>query len=465
MGDRLQLERSLIDPIYPQSSLNEPIDLGRVKVRFCHNGKTYQETAEVMMRFVPDERLMIIIPPEESVSQESGGPMTADKIESAFRGRFHLDDVWDGKLELTERGVVLDVLQSSGGDGIVVFLPRDSVVTVTPATKDLLSAQFHLFNFPDFCGPESYILKAAGGWRVCGRTSLRAEGWNITIAATDKTDGLCEALKSEGGYVVTHVGEIRREDGSSFSDDQLHDLLRCLHAFLSFVTGRWAGLALPVGFDTSGKKAFEQWGLPKTASGAWHASNSWFDKHHGELLPQTFPGYCALWKHNLWHETLWKATYWYLIANSSNVDSGLILAQTALELLAWTYCVGDRRMVSPQAFSERGLCAADKLRILTSALGIPLALPVQFKALNLPLSGRGKWDDAMDAITGIRNTLVHPYAKTKPHKGSYYEAAMLSLWYLDLILLRLCRHEGEYANRLASARHVGAVELVPWTKA
>jgi hypothetical protein len=41
------------------------------------------------------------------------------------------------------------------------------------------------------------------------------------------------------------------------------------------------------------------------------------------------------------------------------IDAGLILAQPVLELLAWTYCVQDRKMVSPEAFHRRGLSAAN----------------------------------------------------------------------------------------------------------
>ena len=56
----------------------------------------------------------------------------------------------------------------------------------------------------------------------------------------------------------------------------------------------------------------------------------------------------------------------------------------------------------------------------------------------------------MEAITGIRNSLVHPDAGAKS-SDSYYEAYNLSLWYLDLILLHLCGHNGSFANRLIPA--------------
>ncbi len=143
-------------------------------------------------------------------------------------------------------------------------------------------------------------------------------------------------------------------------------------------------------------------------------------------------------------------------------DTGLILSQTALELLAWTYCVQDQKMVSPEAFKQRsGLKASDKFRLLMSSLDIPKEVPRVLSALH---GNPGKkWIDGLHAITDIRNSLVHPDSNSIISGNSYYEACQLSLWYLDLVLLHLCGHNGNYANRLlVSDRCQGEVEPVPW---
>ncbi len=377
------------------------------------------------------------------------------------------------KLTLTEREVNVDVFCSAigGGYGGIVFTPTRSAITVTRPSDAISVAKFHLFNFPDFFGPESYVLRTGEppleGFRGCGRAVLKADGWVITIAATDRTRDLEEALKGQGGYAITHMGQVVREDGTKFSSEDLDDLLACLHYFLSFALGRWVGLALPVGFNTEGNRVFEQWGLPRTAGGPWNGSCSWFDEHHGELLSLVFPGFLARWKSPLWHQPLTHAIYWYCGACDRGVgigvDAGLILAQTALELLAWTHCVRDRKMAPPKKFERGGLDAAAKLRLLAGSLGIPVEIPANLSALRE--GARRKPADGMDAITGIRNSLVHPNAQPPPTGGMhYYEANNLSLWYIDLVLLRLCEHNGMYANRLVPNRFVGAVELVPWAK-
>jgi hypothetical protein len=114
-------------------------------------------------------------------------------------------------------------------------------------------------------------------------------------------------------------------------------------------------------------------------------------------------------------------------------------------------------MISEAGFQRR-LSAADKLRLLASSLDIPPEIPSNLSALHAR-PGK-KWLDGMDAITGIRNSLIHPSAHEQVLDFTYFEAWKLSLWYIDLVLLRLCRYSGKYANRL----NQGWVEPVPWAQ-
>jgi len=120
-------------------------------------------------------------------------------------------------------------------------------------------------------------------------------------------------------------------------------------------------------------------------------------------------------------------------------------------------------MVSARAFERGGgLRAADKLCLLVTSLDLPLDIPPYLSALH---AKRGeKWQDAMHAITDVRNTIVHPRERLELPDCSYFEAWNLSLWYLEMVLLRLCGHKGNYGNRLAMCRFVGTVESVPWAK-
>ena len=456
-GGKLVTDASLVEPIYAQAEPSQPIALGTVAATFAHAEETDPREASVCMRFTPDERLCFTF---------QTGP--TDLVQ-AFRDRGDLGEKI-GQITLTDRRVKFDAFcvrkETGSQGGKMIFVPQASVVTATEPSINLSEAIFHLFNFPVFFGPEDYFITTGAGpqsgWSRYGRSVLKADGWTITIAGTDKTEGSREALKEHGGFIITHMGKIVRDDGSPFSSEQLEGVLNWVHSFLSLALGRWAGVALPIGFDKDGHRAFEQWGMPMVASGSWTGSCSWFDAHHGELLSDLFPEFLRRWKDDLWGPAIRRALYWYIAANDRGtgvgVDVGLVLAQTALEELAWTYCMRDRKMVSDRAFGRRGLSAADKLRLLTTALEIPTDVPADLRALR---AKRGqKWDDGADAITSIRNSLVHPNTKTECAGEAYFEAWMLSLWFLDLVFLRLLGHEGQYANRLLQR----GLEAVPWRK-
>jgi hypothetical protein len=453
--NRIESDKPIIEPVYSQASPNEPIELANEPVQFMHKGENYVRTAKVVIRFLPSDRLLFIVPADDM----------AKDLFWAWRKGSSLMDEKCIELNFTDRGVSVDAFCISVGAGAdeMVFTPRRPCVPIPAQPPLLCSVIFHIFNFPKFHGPDDYTF-VSNGVSLCDRAVLSADGWRIVIAGTDKTKDLCDSLKAQGGYALTHMGKLEREDGAAFSREQAEDVLSCTREFLSFALGRWIGIALPVGLSEDGQRVFEQWDLPLIAVGPWSASFSWFDPRHGELLSDVFPGFFSLWNDGTWKEHLKVALYWYIAANERTtgigVDAGIILAQTALERLAWVHCVKHQKVVSEEAFKPRGLSAADRLRMMISTLGIPAEIPVTMSALH---GKRGsKWADIPDAITSIRNSLVHPYEKNLPPKGSYYEAWQLSMWLLDLALLRFCNHNGDYGNRIANPRYVGQVESVPW---
>lgn len=448
----------LIPPVYSQGAPNVCIDLGTAAIEFALDDKAHRTDAHVELRFAPFARLLF------SLAAHDVTPMLGSLLSLLRRGstlRLSLPD---------HHGASFDAFLIHVGTSGATFLPQSSVVTLTRRTDDLASAVFHLFNLPDFHGPDDYAIQGSepnDGWARCGRATLEADGWKITIAGLRATSDLEEALRTDGGYVITHMGKVERSDRSTFSSERLDSVLCCLQYFVAFCVGRWVGVALPVGVDQQGDKVFEEWGIPRVAPNDWSGTGSWFDEHHGELLSQVFPGFYARWKDPLWTQAVETALYWYVCANDRGygvgVDGALILAQNALECLAWTYCVQERRIVSEPAFSRRGLPAADKIRMLASTLEIPVDLPGDMTALRA-CAGTAS-SNIPDAITFIRNALVHP-TKSKPFaQDAYYEAWRLAMWLLDLVLLRLCGHSGEYADRLADGRCAGQMSKVPWSKA
>lgn len=458
MSNSEHLDEPPIAPIYRQSAVNEPIEFGEHEILIpTDEGEGARLTrARVRLRFVPSTLLEFDVPVP---SDES--------FVAALKSTFSSESRKTIEIEFPQFGTKGDAfLKSRSGDRLV-YVPSNSTVQLHPPSQSISKAVFHLVNWPDFLGSQDRTISVPNGQRpeatTCRQPACEADGWKLMVAATDDTDAAVKELRRTGGYLITHVGSIERCDQSEFSSEQLDDLLTCMQYLFSFMLGCWNSPCFCVGFDASGTRVYEEYGQRHISEGPWKPFQSCFDSLHPEMLPAVFPGFYNLWNNGVWHNRMKECIYWYVAANRVSseigVDSALLFTQAALELLSWTYCVLDRGMLSRDAFSVRGLGAADKLRLLASSLELPLEIPPSMTALHAK-RGR-KWSDSMDAITDLRNGIVHPSKEQDLPDGAYYAAWRLSLWYIELVLLRLCGYNGNYPNRL-SQRWVGQVEPVPW---
>jgi hypothetical protein len=272
-------------------------------------------------------------------------------------------------------------------------------------------------------------------------------------------------LKNEGGYGLTHIGKLKKIDKTPFLGKDATSMLYALEYFLSFTKGAWCVPVCAVGYDSSGNPVWESWSSPYES---YSGSQSWFDKHHSEQMEKLFPGFMNRWNDEYWNDTFQKVIYWYLNANKSRIDAGVLLTQTAIERLTFSYFKG-KSLSSDSA----GL----RIKQLLSCLDIPICLTEatpNLKRVIEELKAVGtKCDDAPHAITLVRNSLVHPDSKysglfksdlNKPCTPNIlYETYNLGLWYLELSMLKLCGYWGTYSNRL-TAKVVGEIEDVPWKK-
>jgi len=261
-------------------------------------------------------------------------------------------------------------------------------------------------------------------------------------------------------YAFTHHVTIHRFEGTAFSPEDAQMQLDLLGDFLTFCRGFWVSTALTVGVDADGVVAMEELGTRKVSPKK--VSSNWLDFHHGNCILELFPKFAARMADLSWQEALRHALYWYVRADTNLVgpDGGCFLLQAALERLAWHVLVRDRQSLSESGFSK--LQAADQLRLLLSALSVPLAIPNGLAELQT--AGKElNWKDGPEAFVGVRNRLVHPpKSNRKDLKLPYFEAYTLGKWYVELILLSACGYTGKYSSRTKIHRWVGEVEDVPW---
>jgi hypothetical protein len=368
------------------------------------------------------------------------------------------------KLQYGSRARPVNVLMVNGtgssGPGVSTatgtFIPNPERLTICDNRRKRLAAvTFHVMNFPAFLSQGEGATDLLYEGQRLGRVFLEHAGWRIELQTLPEARELIKQLRIEGGFAITHVGRLRRKDGSSFYISRAEEVLRDLHQFLSFARGQWVPLVLPVGVDSVGNRIFEEWGVRLAT--AWEPRISWFDDHNGQVLAELFPGFIDLLHDPDLGEPVKNAVYWYLRSNrageGAGVDSGVILSQAALERLTNAYL--------NWAGLGTGGIAAVRFRRAFRHLKLPTSVPKGMAAIT---TGRrkGVWTDLPEVVVRVRNELTHPKPRLPFQVGKVVTPAwQIAQWYIELSVLALSRYRGVYSNRLR-ARWRGEVERVPW---
>ncbi len=300
---------------------------------------------------------------------------------------------------------------------------------------------------------------------VLDRMVWETSQWRVTITPVDGLSDLLEKVRNVGGYVITHTIQLERPDGAAFTSDQARHVGQGLFRWLSFIRGLDVNTILPVGFDSAGQPVWQEWGSWKLHR--WQSVLSWADPHHGGDLARAFPGFMRLWSNEGWQKAIGLAIGWYVDSNrnASGLESAIVCAQMALELLAWECLVGQSDAMTADGFKR--LNAPDRVRLVLAHNGIPLEIPD-----TLPEIGRHKrepkWRDIADAVVFVRNKIVHPEPKHRERifgrdAGLLRDAWTCALWMLELLLLRLFEYDGPYSDRREPDKFVGKVAPVPWS--
>ena len=436
-----------LQPAYDFSSAPEPVSLLRGAAEVGLGNDKFAATADLLLRFLPSphvifhasvqSKLWLAIP---LVFDDSLSPLFSFKGKriEGFRGKcksnsdtFELD--WRPQSELLE----LCDMQS----------------------KTSVAAILHLFNFPDFQGDRHQATAAPAG---CALLVLESEDWRIFLQSlpNNATHQAWERIRDEGGCFLTHVAKLERKDGEPFSWEDAREQRLLLANFLSFTKGGWCSTVCEVGLDAAGEKTWEAFASPRLSD----PPDSWFNPFKASQAELLFPLFAKRWQQSEeWKNCLRSAIYWYLQANTSGgspgIDAAIILAQSALERLAYHHLVVDKKMLLPEGIDR--LKASDRLRQLFSSLNIPIGIDAATPDIQKGAS-RFEWVDAPHAITDIRNELVHP-VRRKQVNGCIVDAWKLSLWYLELSVLALCGYDDTYTSRL-TAEYVTQSEKVPWGK-
>jgi len=279
-------------------------------------------------------------------------------------------------------------------------------------------------------------------------------------------DPLEDEIPKDGGYAITHVGVVERIDGSALSLKDSEPVLDCLGHYLSFCRGSWTYPVLLCAEDAAGSVVGQRWEMSHTIDRS-KQTIPWLPRNEpvGAHMLEAFRGYAEAWFSALWGDAIRIATQWYVESSTGAVEKSIILTQAAFELLAWTRLVEDTHALSKKVWESRSMSFAEKLRQLLESCSIPLSVPAKLDQL-LAYSKALRVSDGPEALASLRNALVHPSPRKRKrleeHPGAALGAWSLGLWYLDLIILRVCAYKSSYSNRTVGGWPADDAMAVPW---
>lgn len=316
----------------------------------------------------------------------------------------------------------------------------------------------HFFNFPFFQGGAAVVNEESHRFQ---EMVLTDGNWRVRIQSQAQTDEEAKTAQQAGMPYLSHVGCLERVDGALFSATEIEEFRQLFESFTTFLCGARRWPVCWVGLDKQDQTIWQSWEAPAEQP----LIGLWFTPTQPQQAEELFPLFSQYWQRSPESaELLHSVIYWYAQANTKGgypaIDAALILAQAALELLAYFYVVEEKKAVSAEGFKK--LKASDQLRLLFGLLHIPVAFPESLQDSTKSAIAFAKLQDVPHFITEIRNATVHPVKKDQGKlQGCTYDAWRLSLWCIELGVLAICGYQGKYWNRIA-ARSRLVTECVPW---
>lgn len=330
----------------------------------------------------------------------------------------------------------------------------------------------HWFNLPNWHGPEILVSDEHGlhhQWR--GRLVIEVDYWTITLDVRRDHSAVWQDLHKSDVYVMTHVMEIRRTDGASFTARDAEPVLTAMHGGVSFALGRWAAPMLPVGLDGNGATVWEEWKVGfcdparSPSPGWWHEADHMALADFLKLLVTAFgdPGR----RERLWVQMVLAITATY---RPGFVEPRIMLGASGLEHMTWQNLVIAGLMTQAD-YESKSLSAAEKLRRVLKKANISVDIDGNMHPAMAHLATDqlqyGLQLDGPEAVTWTRNRLIHP-TPGKANRNIYsYPGLLTEVWlllryYLVLLILHSLGYKGncrDLRNRTGWASNTAAV---PW---
>lgn len=311
---------------------------------------------------------------------------------------------------------------------------------------------FSIINFLDYLGnPVEFENKG-----YLGRLVINYNEWRITIDKrhdyNQKPVKIMKQLKDQGGYLITHLGKIDRSDGKSFDTNEISHVIDSLHWLLSFASGRHIGISLMEGKYDEEVIWFDN-NVPIISP--WKNNLTWFPKQKAEVLEDLFSDVANCLQNEYLAKVLRESLSWYIECHSNSIiETKIVSAQTALEMLSWSYLVIYSKQLSKTQFKKKN--TSENIRILLKKFEIETEYSF------IPELQQLMFDDAVHLLTETRNDVVHPVSKQELDGNQKYMVLQIGVQYIELVLLGVFKYDKYYLNKLRQPIWEGNYDYVPW---
>ncbi|GAB3027754.1 hypothetical protein GCM10027051_35880 [Niabella terrae] len=296
------------------------------------------------------------------------------------------------------------------------------------------------------------------------RLQFSTEDHKIIIDKHPKYKQRTEKLKAQGGYLILCTGEIQFKKDKTI--DQATKLCHCLRYFLSFLNGQRTAPLFLFGHKND-EIVWQHYGNFNPSP--FMQIENWGTRYSKMELGPAWANFLKLWDVPDHASFLTFAIRWYVEANTKNgfPEGALIMAQTALELIFNWWIVENKKIILGS--DAKNLSAENKIRLILSNSNVPAELPLYILADFKQHNYKEEHNDGPNFIVTLRNAIVH--ANQNKRKKIFelssritFLALQLSLWYVEMALLRILEYQGKYYDRNNSIRWHGTdhEHYVPW---
>lgn len=296
------------------------------------------------------------------------------------------------------------------------------------------------------------------------RLVFENENFIITIDKTFDYNERNKLLEENGGYNILYTGELKSKKGSIlFSTSS--DIFQCLNTFITFVNGRRTSAIFIKGIFEEDVKWTD---FTSYYVDSYKPINSWPHYRNVDSIEKLWNKFSILWQDIENRNFLVSLVHWYAESNSQagSVEGSIIMAQTALELLYNWWIIENKKLIIGN--DSANINASNKVRLILSQLNISHSVPESLANLS-EYCNKENIVDGADAIVQIRNAIVH--SQMEKRRKLYdisnltkYEVLQLSIWYIEMSLLRILDFDDKYLNRCST--QLGSFfdeESVPWS--